>query len=109
MKRGEMMLADLTERSMWERANGYSHEAEEISFYRGKAVRAKTVKYYPPDVPAAKMMLSAARPEKYRERVDVVGDAARPVRFVIENLFEEAKEAVKNEPTPKQPERITAG
>lgn len=96
MKRAEDAVVEQTEASMWQRANGYSHDDEEITSYQGRIIRTKTIKVYPPSEAAAKLMLGAARPEKYRERVDIAGDASRPVRFVLENLnlpAEEAKEA----------------
>ena len=95
MKRSEALIVKQTEATMWQRANGYSHDAEEIGYYRGKVIRTKTTKVYPPSEAAAKMMLGAAKPEKYRDRLEIGGDAARPVKFIIEGLedLQEAKGA----------------
>ena len=105
MFRAEALLVKQTEASMWERANGYSHDAEEIGYYRGKPIRVKTTKIYPPDVGAGKMMLSAHVPNKYRERLDIGGDASRPVKFIIEGLH--PKEA--NAKPASEPARAAAG
>lgn len=58
------------ERSLYERACGYSHQSEELFCNMatgGKVVRAITVKQYAPDTAACIIWLKNRQPEKWRE------------------------------------------
>lgn len=56
------------ERSLFERACGYSHESEEVFCAFGKVTRVKTIKQYPPDPLSCIMWLKNRMPDQWREK-----------------------------------------
>ena len=56
------------ERSLYQRAMGYSHESEEIFCAFGKVTRVKTIKHYPPSEVACIFWLKNRKPEQYRDK-----------------------------------------
>lgn len=56
------------ERSLYERAIGYSHQTEEIFCAFGVVTRVETVKQYAPDVLACAIWLKNRQPDKWREK-----------------------------------------
>lgn len=60
-------------KSLYHRAIGYSHTAEQISInpVTGAITRAEYVKHYPPDVGAATMWLKNHQGKKWREKQTV--------------------------------------
>jgi|SRR5262245_12360148 len=64
------------ERTLAERAMGYSFKTEKIFNYKGFIIRVPTVEHIAPDISAIKMWLSARQPEKWRikDEVEVSGD-----------------------------------
>lgn len=63
------------ERSLYERAVGYSHESEEIFCAFGKVTRVKTIKHYPPSEIAAFFWLKNRRPDIWRDKREDLEDA----------------------------------
>ena len=59
------------ERSLYERARGYTHDEEQIFCYQGEVVRADTKKHYPPDPTSMIFWLKNRQPAKWRDKVDV--------------------------------------
>lgn len=55
------------ERSLFQRAVGYTHESEQVFCYLGKIKRAKTVKQYPPSEIAGFFWLKNRKPDQWRE------------------------------------------
>lgn len=65
-------LADsLVERSLWERAIGYSHPEEKIFQYEGTIIRAETTRQYPPDTAAAFIWLKNRKSDKWKDKQEV--------------------------------------
>lgn len=60
------------ERSLAQRAVGYSYNTEKVFQYQGQIVRAKVLEHVPPDVSAAKMWLMNRKPKEWREAVQRV-------------------------------------
>jgi len=56
------------ERSLFERAVGYSHESEEVFCSYGKIIRVNTVKHYPPDPLSCIFWLKNRQPDQWREK-----------------------------------------
>ena len=56
------------ERSLYERANGYSHESEEVFCAFGKVTRVSIVKHYPPDPLSCIFWLKNRKPNEYRDK-----------------------------------------
>lgn len=59
------------ERSLYERAIGYSHPSEKVFQYEGKVIRAATVEQYPPDTTAMIFWLKNRRPDLWRDKTEV--------------------------------------
>lgn len=62
---------DRVEVSLYERAVGYSYEAEKVFQYQGDVIRAKTVEHIPPDPGAAMMWLKNRRAEGWKDKSSV--------------------------------------
>lgn len=79
LKRGKQVSDDAVERSLFERATGYSHPEEKIFNHQGQIIRAETVKHYPPDTVAAIFWLKNRRPEEWRDKREIAGDPDNPI------------------------------
>ena len=72
------------ERSLRERAMGYSHPAEKISFDKdGNELRAAYIEHYPPDTTACIFWLKNRQPKKWRDRQEVTGADGTPLIPVL--------------------------
>lgn len=58
------------ERSLYDRAVGYSHEEEVIYQYQGKIIKTTTIKQYAPDVTAQIFWLKNRQPENWRDKTE---------------------------------------
>jgi hypothetical protein len=58
----------LVERSLFERAMGYTHKSEKVFQFQGQIIRAKTVEHYPPDPASMIFWLKNRQPDKWRDR-----------------------------------------
>jgi hypothetical protein len=56
------------ERSLYQRAVGYTYEAEKVFNNLGMITRATVVEHVPPDVGACKLWLTNRRPDDWREK-----------------------------------------
>lgn len=56
------------ERSLYERATGYTFEEEQLFHYQGDIIRVKTLKHVPPDVTACWSWLNNRRPDLWRSK-----------------------------------------
>ncbi|UYW34460.1 helix-turn-helix domain-containing protein [Methylorubrum extorquens] len=72
LQRGKDLADDVVERSLFQRATGYSHPAVKIMQNEGEPVIVPYVQYYPPDTAAAFIWLKNRRPQRWRDRP--VGD-----------------------------------
>ena len=59
---------DKVERSLYQRAVGYTFHTEKIFHHRGKITRAEAIEHVPPDPGACKLWLCNRRPEEWREK-----------------------------------------
>jgi hypothetical protein len=71
VKGGKGISDDKVERSLYERALGYSHPEDQIFQFQGSPVIVPTVKHYPPDATSAIFWLKNRRPENWRERLEL--------------------------------------
>ena len=78
-------------RSLFERANGYTHPEEKIFCSEGTVVRAKTTKQYPPDTTACIFWLKNRCKEDWRDKVDHEhgGPGGEPIPHKMEVVFVE--------------------
>lgn len=56
------------ERSLFERATGYSHRETKMFQYEGNIISEDTVKHYPPDTTAAIFWLKNRRPKEWKDK-----------------------------------------
>lgn len=56
------------ERSLYERATGYSHPEDKIFNYEGTALVVPTIKHYPPDTTAGIFWLKNRKPDQWRDK-----------------------------------------
>jgi transcriptional regulator with XRE-family HTH domain len=71
LKNGKHLADEAVERSLWERATGYSHPDVHISNFQGMVTVTDIEKHYPPDTVACIFWLSNRRKEKWRQKQDV--------------------------------------
>lgn len=64
---GKESFDDRIERSVAQRAVGYSYNTEKVFNFQGVIVRADTIEHVPPDMGAAKMWLTNRRPDRWRD------------------------------------------
>lgn len=70
--KSEKEIADAkVERSLFERATGYSHAEDKIFNDNGQALVVSTIKHYPPDTTAAIFWLKNRKPAEWRDRQDI--------------------------------------
>lgn len=70
--KSEKEIADAkVERSLFERATGYSHAEDKIFNDNGQALVVPTIKHYPPDTTAAIFWLKNRKPAEWRDRQDI--------------------------------------
>ncbi len=81
------------ERSLAQRAAGYTYNAEKVFCFRGEVTRAEVAEHVPPDPGAAKMWLSA-RKKEWREpasRHEITGKDGEPLAIENATGYEQAR------------------
>lgn len=68
---GKDAFDDRVERSLAQKAIGYTYHSEKIFHHEGSIIRVPIVEHYPPDVSAAKMWLGNRRPDKWKDKAEV--------------------------------------
>ena len=71
LKKGKDVADAQVERSLFERAMGYSHTSEEIHVIKGQVVRVPIIKHYPPDTVAQIFWLKNRQSGQWRDRQEV--------------------------------------
>lgn len=62
------------ERTLYERATGYSHPEDKVFNDNGTALIVPTIKHYPPDTTAAIFWLKNRQPKEWRDKKEFTGD-----------------------------------
>ena len=69
---GKQAADDRVERSLYQRANGYSHPAVKVFMKRdGTTVEHKYIEHYPPDTTAMIFFLKNRRPDRWRDTQNI--------------------------------------
>src|SRR5690606_12258690 len=68
LKLAKELANDRVERSLYQRAMGYSHEHDDIRVVDGKVVMPPTIKHYPPDTVACIFWLKHRRADLWLYR-----------------------------------------
>ena len=83
LKAGKSIADGKVQRSLFQRACGYSHPLEKIFIHNGNALRVQTTKHYPPDTTACIFWLKNRQPVKWREKQELKVDGLQSVYDVI--------------------------
>lgn len=67
---GKDALDDRVERSLYQRAVGYTYESEKLFRFEGKVIRAPIREHVPPETGAAMSWLKNRRREQWQERIE---------------------------------------
>lgn len=70
LKSGKDVADDRVERSLYQKANGYTHDAVKIFQYEGVPVVVPYREHVPPDTTACIFWLKNRRKEQWRDRLD---------------------------------------
>lgn len=73
LKLGKDEADDRVERSLFERATGYSHPDVHISNFQGDITVTPITKHYAPDATSCIFWLKNRRPAEWRERQEITG------------------------------------
>ena len=79
------------ERSLYERASGYTCKEEKIFCFEGSIVRAETYRHYPPDPTSMIFWLKNRQPDKWREKHEV--EHSGNIEIAAKSLLEAVEEA----------------
>lgn len=80
---GKDALDDRVERSLYQRAVGYSFNSEKVWQYQGAVVRTDTVEHVPPDPGAAMSWLKNRRSDKWRDKQEVEHNIGADLAVII--------------------------
>lgn len=86
---GKEAADERVERALFNRAVGYTFESEKVFQHQGEIVRAPTTEHIPPDPSAAKLWLTNRRPDQWRDKVTLGGDAENPVNSVVTHRIDD--------------------
>lgn len=92
LKQGKEMSDEMVEKSLYQRAVGYSHPDVDIRTVAigggvSQIVKTDIVKHYPPDPTSCIFWLKNRQPENWRDRQEVVGADGGPVMVVLQAKF----------------------
>ena len=73
---GKEAFDNRAERSLAQRAVGYSYHSEKVFQYEGRIVRAQIVEHVPPDVGALRLWLMNRRPNSWRDKQELKLDSS---------------------------------
>lgn len=80
---GKDYYDDRVERSLAQRAAGYTYDTEKVFHHQGEITRAKIVEHVPPDPGAAKLWLTNRRRDKWRDTQskEISGPDGKPIEI----------------------------
>lgn len=80
---GKQQADARVERSLYNRAVGYSYPALKIMQHQGMPVEVPYTEHVPPDPGAAKLWLTNRKPSEWREKVELSGNPDAPLQYVV--------------------------
>ena len=81
LKVGKEQADQRVERSLYQRAVGYSHPDVHVSNFQGMVTLTPIIKHYPPETTAGIFWLKNRKPEEWRDRVEHTGANGGPVQI----------------------------
>lgn len=67
----KLIVDNMVERRLYERATGYSHPETHVSNFQGMITKTELTKHYPPDTTACIFWLKNRKPEQWRDRHEI--------------------------------------
>lgn len=83
LKAGKDEADDRVERSLYQKAVGYTHEAVHFSSFQGKVTATPYREHVPPDTTAAIFWLKNRRKEDWRDRHELTGANGAPLTIAV--------------------------
>lgn len=77
------------ERSLFQRAVGYTFETEKVFHAMGQITRAEVVEHVPPDPGAALNWLKNRKPEVWRDKQIIAGPDDGPLQVIIQRFADD--------------------
>jgi len=71
VKRGKNAADENVEKSLYQRATGYSHAEDKIFQHNGEPVVVPTTRYYPPDATSLIFWLKNRKPKDWRDKQEI--------------------------------------
>lgn len=88
LKQDKAIADARVERSLFQRAVGYSHEEDDIRVIENQIVVTPTIKHYPPDTTACIFWLKNRMPEQYRANPEDGGSGSDKLADSLSKLIE---------------------
>lgn len=86
---GKAVADTKVERSLFERATGYSHPEEKVFCNKdGEVTRVDTTKHYAPDTTACIFWLKNRKPKEWRDRTEVDATVRHSLESLVTQSFE---------------------
>lgn len=96
IRRGKKISNERVEKTLFERATGYTHPEEDIRVVRGEIKRTPILRHYPPETAAMTFWLKNRDKEKWRDKQDIdIGLSEETLNTVLSLLPPDYAEAVK--------------
>lgn len=105
LKRGKGLADADVAHSLYNRALGYEHEADDIKVVEGAIVITPTIKRYPPDATSAIFWLKNRQPEVWRDKPEPADEesvASKPFNITFNVREPIDVEAMRDSTKPKQ-------
>lgn len=80
LKVGKEQADQRVERSLYQRALGYSHPDVHVSNFQGLVTLTPIIKHYPPETTAGIFWLKNRKPEEWRDRIEHTGKDGGPIQ-----------------------------
>lgn len=82
LKAGKAVADARVERSLYNRAVGYTFDSEKVFQFKGDIVRAETREHVPPDTTAAIFWLKNRKPEEWRDKQEQAVSGALSITWL---------------------------
>jgi hypothetical protein len=83
VKKAKAVSDDKIERSLFERATGYSVPDVHVSTVNGQIVKTSVIKHYPPDVTAMILWLKNRRPDVWRDKREAAVEGLPDIQVIL--------------------------
>lgn len=88
LKQDKSVADARVERSLYQKACGYSHEEDDIRVVENQIVITPTIKHYPPDTTACIFWLKNRMPDKYRANPESEGGSEDKLIDAVSTLID---------------------